>query len=155
LRRAALALLIGAASGAVTITALHLPRDLSYVVGMLLVDFILFATGLLILAAPAWWVSHRLCLRGRIQAVILGVTLTLTSYLACSEYFRHFTVKAFIGPAPISWTAGLSWPAEVARRSRLSYWLTFLEGAIWYSIVGGLVGLLIWSIAYRRSAPKA
>jgi hypothetical protein len=157
LGRAALALLAGAAAGAAITTVLHLGLILrpnrtwtdatERAAAMSLLYFILFTAGLLALAAPAWWLLHRLGRRGQVQALILGVTLTLVSYLAYSQYTWHFTRKLFYGPAPIFWASGLG----RGLRGWLPYRLTLLEGAVWYSIAGGLVGLLIWRIAYRPS----
>jgi hypothetical protein len=155
LGRVALALLAGAAAGASIITALHLGlmvrpfrtlTDTVQFVGFISsIYFVLFASGLLVLGAPAWWLLHRLGRRNRIHAMTLGATLTLVSYAAYSQFSRLFLHKLFYGPAPIFWGLGRG------LRGWFPYWLTLIEGAVWYSIAGGLVGLLIWRIAYRPS----
>ena len=153
---AALALLAGAVCGGALITTLFLgPRafagrlgwswttDAALVVGLYAsIWFTLFGFGLLFLAAPVLWLLHRLGQRSRVQAVVLGVTLTLVSYVAYSEYSRNFRIALFYGPAPIGGSL------------RAGYWPMMLEGAVWFAIVGGLVGLVIWRIAYRWSASE-
>jgi len=155
LGRAALALLGGAICGAVLITAMSFvpmvlrPQLLdswgdvgSLAAYLLLVTFAQFASGLLVLAAPAWWLLHRFGYRGPLHAAICGVTLTFVSYLAYSEFSRRHLGMIFWGPAPISvFMVPDFWP-----------WPIVLEGGAWYSIAGGLAGLLIWRIAYRPSA---
>jgi hypothetical protein len=153
LRRAALALLAGAAAGATIVTALHLDlmvrlfrtlTDTVQFVGFISsIYLVLFVSGLLVLGVPAWWPLHRLGRRNRMHAIILGATLTLVSYVAFSQFSWHVLMKPFFGPWPVVWLwTGGRWPG---------YGPTIVEGAIWYAFVGSLVGLLIWRIAYRPS----
>jgi hypothetical protein len=160
LRRAALALLAGAVCGSVLITALHLGQisrlgrtwtgTAQIAAFISSVYFVLFAFGLLVLAAPAWWLLDRLGQRSRAQAIIFGVALTLASYLAYSQFSRHFLGKLFYGPAPIVWASGFT----RGLRGSLPYQLVLFEGAVWYSITGCLLGLLIWRIAYRPAVSQ-
>jgi hypothetical protein len=57
-------------------------------------------------------------------------------------------------PASVSRAAGLDWSSLVSLRTLLRYWLTLIEGAVWYAIAGGLIGLLIWKMAYRPAGSE-
>lgn len=99
-----------------------------------------YAIGLLILAAPAWWLLRRHGLQGHLHAIMLGVLLSTVTYIVVAEWFRRSQGKLVYGPAPFSRHL----------RSGLASWSTAVEGAVWIAIVGGVTGLMIWRIAYRR-----
>ena len=99
-----------------------------------------YAIGLLILAAPSWWLLHRRGFQTRLHALTLGVALSIPSYIVVTEWFGRYQGKAIYGPAPFS---------RLLRAGPWS-WPTAIEGAVWITVVSGVTGLVIWRIAYRR-----
>lgn len=134
LGRAALALLAVAICGAGYLTILVLTDQIEF---LPLVALAFLALASLLLAVPAWWLLHRLGQRSAIHAAIWGAILGPVSYLACRELNWRFLAAHFMGPAPVS-------DSLVA-----GYWPAMIESAVWFSIAGAIVGLVMWRIAYR------
>jgi hypothetical protein len=134
LARAALALLAVAICGAAYLTILALTDQIDF---FALVGLASLGLGSLLLAAPAWWLLHRLGQRTPIQAAIWGAILSPVSYLGWSWWSWRFLTAVGKGPSPISDSLGAG------------YWPAMIESAAWFSIAGAIVGLVLWRIAYR------
>jgi hypothetical protein len=85
---------------------------------------VIFAAGLL-LAVPAWWLAHRSGRRGCEHAVLMGGVLS--------------AVAMFAGNAIL----------ELPHASLGREWPSWFRQAAEMSVIGGIVGMVIWRIAYR------
>jgi hypothetical protein len=151
--RAILALLVGALTGgilapivvliaAVFTSAALSPGDVAvqFLILGSVYAFVCFATGLALIGVPAWLVLHGLGLRRRIHAASLGVVLTfgvtlfLLTMLSTSVYSASSGGETTIVNGAIT----------------AHGWIEFIQMAALISMIGGIVGLTIWSIAYRR-----
>lgn len=108
-------LLAGAAAGAL-ITGLPGILGGPLVFMTVLIAFLFWATGVA-LAAPVWWLMHRLKLRCWSACMLLG---------------------AVAAPLGTRFFGGWYWPFMAI-----------------ISIVGAIVGLVVWNVAYRKPAEGA
>jgi hypothetical protein len=104
-----------------------------------------FASGLLLVAAPAWWVAHRLGWREAWHGALLGAVL------AGGVFFAIWTYPHGWGP-PQGVRAEV-WIGDEARvvDSRLTPagWRSAASMAFFVAWVGGAGGAALWWAAYR------
>jgi hypothetical protein len=93
-------------------------------VPVILLAFILWLLGLLVVGAPVWWLMHRLGVRSARLAAVFGVIVPPALYLASSLHGR---------PTSIVWALEEEW----------AIYLTL-------AAIGAIVGWVTIKIAYRR-----
>jgi hypothetical protein len=137
LNRAKLALLIGALAGAPLIIIAEMALGVipsgpgsiwQLVLGIMIfsvLGFMFAVYGMVFIAVPAWWMLHQAGMTTWVHAVILGVVLTF-----CYAIGIWFLFFAHGVPAPQGWYVAIQLAVPAA-------------------IAGGLVGLMVWRIAYR------
>lgn len=161
LARAALALLIGAVvAGPISILVVLAPAiALDYDGQNLLAQFmfasvaamIVYALGLVILAAPCWILLHQRGHRSWRAAAalggVLGFIVTLLLYVSPTFPIR---------PEGSSISTGGSGGMLIDNNVVTAHgWTMFLSYSLIYALVCATVGLLIWRIAYRRQSASA
>lgn len=108
--------------------------------------FVVWLLGLLVLGCPVWRVLHRRNVRGWPSAVLIGVVLTfLASFLltlAPSLLIRSAGGSSFLGDS-----GGMI----IVNTSLTPHgWVVYSEWSLLFSVMGALVGWVIWRVAYRR-----
>lgn len=153
-RRAWRALIMGAATGAGIVALLFLAltaRDDGVLRALQILPFILFvfvcafagwAIGLFALAAPAWWLLHRMRVRSLPVALVLGAVGAFLGHLGLEATGFHamnfVTHELFSGDPTMQYDAWSSYRAALA-----------------LSVVGVIVAAVAWRTAYRRVDPAA
>lgn len=156
LPRAAMSLLAGAlVAGPATILIMLAPAigssvyDLKTFVAQFafasIAAVIVYALGLLVLAAPIWALLHNRGHRSWRSAITLGgalgFTVTLLLYL-----WPTFPIRPEGSSASFGGSAGMLVEDNVVTSLG---WTTFLGYSSVYALVCALVGFLIWRLAYR------
>ncbi len=153
------ALFVGSLVGAALVPVLHLgtvlvmaPRELAAqwqagdVVFLALefgVAWCVFAIGLFAVGAPAWWALHRARVRSRVAAVTLGFVAT-------------FLVSLILSSAPLNFgdstsSFGDSGGETISNGRLTTYgWMSAIYGSSQTAVIGAIVALVVWWIAYRR-----
>jgi hypothetical protein len=150
LKRAGVALLIGALVGPplviiaeTVLGAIPLIHGATWssVVGSILIPWLagfLFAIyGLVFIAVPAWWMLHQAGMTTWVHAVLLGVVLTFCYAIA---------IWVFLTDRRASDSGALLFADGFPTRHG---WYSVIQLAVPAAIAGGLVGLIVWRIAYR------
>jgi hypothetical protein len=88
--------------------------------------FLFAVYGMVFIAMPAWWMLHQAGMTTWIHAVVLGVVLTF--FYAIGIWLLFFT-------------RGVLTPQR---------WNEAIQLAVPAAFAGGLVGLIVWRVAYRR-----
>jgi len=150
LKRARVALLIGALVGPPLVIVAEtvlggIPlihgSTWSSVVGSILIPslagFLFAIYGLIFIAVPVWWLLHQVGMTTWVHAVILGVVLTFCYAIAISFFLSDPRASDSGGPL---FADGLP---------TLHGWYSVIQVAVPAAIAGGLVGFIVWRIAYR------
>jgi hypothetical protein len=137
-RRATLAATVGAVIGALGVVAAVLAfaamasgvSDSDLVVSILifLVALVGWSLGLFLVGLPLWWLFHRNGWRGRRVAMLLGALTTFVIVLVLEMSGGIFAVAT--GDSEAGHLISLVWVAVMA-------------------VLGAIVALVIWRIAYR------
>lgn len=159
LPRAAAALFVGQLTGGSLVTAWVLgealyaaasqPGDLALGVASLFLTGAAvtgtFGLGLALLAAPLWYVLHRLGWRGPLAAAVLGWVLTFCTVAGPR------TLWSLIVNAGDKFTIGDNGGAEMIEGVLTRHgWSNILGSAAEIGVAGAIVGLVVWRVAYRR-----
>jgi hypothetical protein len=104
-----------------------------------------FSAGLVVVAAPCWWALDRLERRSWLDALTLGSVLT-------------FLAAAGARAASISFTpVAKGWRGETLAVHHVltaQGWLRAAQYGVALGAVGGVVGMVIWSVAYRYDGKR-
>lgn len=155
--RAALALLVGALTGSLLVSAWYLamfvmassgqlPGDIflyQFRTMLILVpmsSFLVFAGGLLIIGIPLWALLHQLGWRSWMHSIIFGFLAGVVAALAI-----QFVPRLLLASGTIAGNY----------RERELDWLNIAGSIAWIGVACAIVGLVIWRIAYRRVEPIA
>ena len=116
------------------------------VVTIAIFGFIFFAGGLLIAGAPLWWLLHRLGRRDWFYAAGLGALLGCAGFVFMAMWNAEWPALSLISFLTEQF-GGLT-----ARNGQLTRegWDALERGAIGIAFAGGLAGLALWKIAYRK-----
>jgi hypothetical protein len=143
-RRATLAVTAGALIGALGVVAVVLllaamasgvsASDLVVSLLIFVVALVGWSLGLFLLGLPLWWLFHRNGLRGRRVAMLLGA---LTTFIIVVLLERSGSVLAV--------TTGDSEAGQL---------MSFVWAAV-MALLGAIVALVIWRIAYRPVEGRA
>jgi hypothetical protein len=142
-RRATQAVAVGALSGALGVTTVILllaaldggitsASDLLFSVLIFVVALIGWTLGLFLLGLPLWWFLHRNGWRGRRSAALLGAGTTFVVVLLLQVSDGMF--------APTAGGSGI---------------LMLFARAGFMALLGAIVALVIWRIAYRPADNRA
>jgi hypothetical protein len=111
---------------------------------------LVYALGLLLLAAPLWAFLHKMGHRSWKAAGLLGAMLgfivTLLFYISPTWPIRPEGSRSSFGGS-----AGLLVEDNVVT---LLGWATFLSYSAIHGVICALVGILIWRLAYRTVSPS-
>jgi hypothetical protein len=151
--RALVALFVGSLAAAILVTALELTLRLTGAIHVTVwcrysgaaclalqelpiavFSFAWFLAGLLVIAAPCWWALDRLGRRSWLDALTLGFLLTFLA-VAAEELARGY--------------------ALVHRALTAEGWLRAAQYGVALGAVGGVVGMVIWLVAYRSDEKEA
>lgn len=158
LSRAALAIAVGAAVGALIVVAVlvALPAyrygddlvargQLSFIAFVAVAAFAVWAIGLTVIAIPCWRILHRRGWRDWRAAIVLGFVLTFVTYLALSTGFGLGFGSGY--------SAGDGGGMTVVNGRLTAHgWSRALAAAALQGAIGMVVGWMVWRVAYRRSA---
>jgi hypothetical protein len=163
--RVILSLTAGAATGAIFIALSYLwgtaqslgiryvlVYGLGWSIVVFMVAFVVWGIGLILFGLPLWLLFHKLRLRHWLVAAIVGAAMTFTVGFGIET--RLFELI----PPPTNSTYSESdsgGPTVVANRRTPHGWRVAARTALTLGAVGVVVALVIWRIAYRRSAPQA
>jgi hypothetical protein len=142
------ALLAGVVVGAMMVTAWRgagllmegMPAAWLFITMIFFVSLAFWATGVVLMGAPVWAVLHYMNLRSPVYAVgaggasallaLVGLSLVMSSGVA-DQYDRgRYVIQNGVRTA--------------------DGWLSLLTDALLMGVAGGVVGMVIWRIAYRR-----
>jgi uncharacterized membrane protein YiaA len=108
--------------------------------------FIIFLVGIVVFGLPVWRALHTTGRRAWFHAVIAGATVPFVVYLALSTGF-------FTGHANGNWSyygdGGKHWVDGVITMFGVRM---AVQNAAQLGLMGALVGLVIWRVAYRRES---
>jgi hypothetical protein len=109
--------------------------------------FVFFAGGLVVVGVPAWWVLHRLGRRDWYYAVCLGALLGCVGFVIVAMWNPEWPALNLISFLTEKF-GGLT-----ARAGQLTDegWAALARGAGGVALAGGVAGLALWRIAYRKS----
>jgi hypothetical protein len=114
---------------------------------MLVVAFIVWSIGLVLVGAPMWWLFHRKGRRSRREAVAVGAVTTFLVNLGLNAGFSVLMQLDSGG----SYSAGDSGGKTIINDQLTAHgWWNAIQESILLAIVGVIVALVIWQIAYRR-----
>lgn len=106
--------------------------------------FLVWLTGLVLLGGPVWAVMHAKGLRNWKHAVLAGTVVPFFTLLLLKTRF-------LTGQAGGGWSyfghGGQQW---LEGRITTFGFQKVLENALYYAVIGALLALLIWFIAYKR-----
>ena len=151
--RAVEALFSGAVIGAAAVAGLYLcslvrggPSPDTHVFApfvafVFMLAFAGWAVGLIVLAAPLWWVLHKAGARSWQAAVIFGAIAAFLGHVGLEAFGLRAITPAIDGlfSGDHSLAPSASWGAY---RARLAF-----------AIIGAIIALVVWRIAYRRPEP--
>ncbi len=103
--------------------------------------FALWVIGLLAFGILPWWLLHRRNIRSWQAALVLG-------------FFLTFSLSLSVGLYPLSsgFSAWDSGGATVENGKRTPHgWRVLFSDSVTFGALGGLVGIVIWRTAYRRT----
>jgi len=110
--------------------------------------FVIFAVGLSLVGGPAWLLLHNLGWRGWPEAIAVGILLTFAASLCLQSGWP------LPPPTKSTYSADDSGGPLIINNIVTAHgWTIFVQQSMQLSIVGGIVGLTIWRIAYRRKQP--
>jgi len=105
--------------------------------------FIAWLAGVILIGGPAWWLLHRHQLRSWRSAILTGVATTFAAGLILAVPTPH------LGGGYSEADRG---GVLVANGVLTAHgWLSAAQDALYLSVVGGAVGLVVWRVAYRRA----
>ena len=112
--------------------------------------FTFFAGGLLVVGAPLWALLHFLKLRDWYYAVALGAGLCAGGFFILALYSEDFTPAISLVSFLTEEFGGLVWNNE-ANQFNAEGWQAIWRGTALLALAGGLAGLTLWKIAYRKA----
>jgi hypothetical protein len=115
--------------------------------------FTFFAGGLLLVGAPIWALLHFLRLREWYVAVALGAGLCAAGFFVMALWNADFTPAISLVSFLTEEFGGLVWNNE-ENRFNPEGWQAIWRGTALIALAGGLAGLALWKIAYRRARPQ-
>ena len=98
-----------------------------------------FLAGLVVIAAPAWALAHRLGRRSVWDAVVLGAVLSGSAY---------FVFAVSTGPPGADDLEAFT--GEQRTQLLRYHWTAVATFSLGIAVIGGATGALIWRLAYRR-----
>lgn len=158
-RKVLLAANIAAAVGAMIVTIqfinppitkfnfLHLPQMLAELFPIYFFAHLIWLFGIAVLGGPVWMAMHQRGLRHWVHAGLTGGVLLGNTCMALMTGFftgySSFHQSATRAAGQWIWIDG---------KITAEGWLDALESSLWISLLGVILGLVIWRIAYRRTA---
>jgi hypothetical protein len=144
-RRATLAVTAGAVIGTLGVAVVVLllatiatgvvsPPDLIVAILIFIVALVGWSLGLFLFGLPLWWLFHRNGWRGRRVAMLLGALTTFVIVLLLEMFGGVFAVAT--GDSEAGHLQSLVWASIMA-------------------LLGAIVALVIWRIAYRQGDQRA
>jgi hypothetical protein len=107
---------------------------------------VVWAAGLIVIAALPWYVLHTKGYRGWSAAAVLGFALTFVTVMAATTNGFGLLPKFVFS----SWdNGGAVWiDGELTAHG----WANALQGAAMCGVAGAIAGLTVWRTAYRKPA---
>jgi hypothetical protein len=112
--------------------------------------FAVFAGGLLAVGAPVWALLHFLKLRDWYYAVALGAGLCAGGFFVLALWSEDFTPGVSLVSFLTEEFGGLVWSNENNAFNEEG-WQAIWRGTALLAFAGGLSGLTLWKIAYRKA----
>ncbi len=105
-----------------------------------------YYVGALTLGAPGWWLLHRAGYRGPMTALLFGAVLSFLGMTALVSYHH-------VLPSSDAHTFHSDAHGVLISANRLTPygWTAVLTNAAAVGAIGGVAGLVIWRLAYRRA----
>jgi hypothetical protein len=118
---------------------------------LVLAVFVFFIGGLLLVGTPVWYLLHRMGRRQWFYAVAVGAVLAAAGFVLMVLWNPEWPALSLVSFLTEEF-GGLT-----ARDGQLTGegWSALVRGTIGLALAGGLAGLSLWKIAYRRRRPAA
>src|SRR5262245_11435366 len=121
-------------------------QHVGLLVFMLVAAFIVWTVGLVLVGVPIWWLFHRKGRRSRWTAVAVGAVVTFLLNLGL-DAGSSVLMQLDSG----SYSASDSGGQTIINDHLTAHgWWNAIQGSILLAIVGVIVALVVWQIAYRR-----
>jgi hypothetical protein len=116
------------------------------IVSVALAGLLFFAGGLLVVGGPSWFILHRLGRRDWYYATVLGAVLGAAGFVAFALTSPEWDGLRLISALTEEY-GGLT-----ASNGKFTAegWAALERGAAGIALAGGLAGLALWRIAYRK-----
>ncbi len=156
IRSAVAGLFAGSVAGAVLVSSFAIVEgvvssefkiapDLAMGIGIAVYACFVWAAGLFLLAPLPWYLLHRSGYRGFLPAMIFGF---LAPSVIVAAALTHGFGLIPQEPFSVADNGGATW---IDGKQTLHGWTEAFEAALLCGLCGGIVGLIVWRIAYRRT----